>query len=88
MLQQQTEERHVLVGESARIRHVRQMIEKVVLITGASSGIGAGIAEELGRAGAKLMLGARRTDRARHLVRQRPRQRFTSSDVVYERALS
>ena len=29
MLQQQTEERHVLVGESARIRHVRQMIEKV-----------------------------------------------------------
>ncbi len=29
MLQQQTVERHVLVGESARIRHVRQMIEKV-----------------------------------------------------------
>jgi transcriptional regulator with PAS, ATPase and Fis domain len=26
---QQTEERHVLVGESMRIRHVRQMIEKV-----------------------------------------------------------
>ena len=26
---QQVEERHVLVGESARIRHVRQMIEKV-----------------------------------------------------------
>ena len=29
MQQQQSEERHVLVGESERIRHVRQMIEKV-----------------------------------------------------------
>jgi NADP-dependent 3-hydroxy acid dehydrogenase YdfG len=38
-------------------------MDKVILITGASSGIGAGIARELGNAGAKLMLGARRTDR-------------------------
>ncbi len=38
-------------------------MDKVILITGASSGIGAGIARELGAAGAKLMLGARRTDR-------------------------
>nr|WP_305110302.1 SDR family oxidoreductase [Shinella lacus] len=38
-------------------------MSKVVLITGASSGIGAGIARELGVAGMKLMLGARRTDR-------------------------
>lgn len=37
--------------------------DKVVLITGASSGIGVGIACELATAGAKLMLGARRTDR-------------------------
>jgi len=37
-------------------------LDKVVLITGASSGIGAGIARELAKAGAKLMLGARRTD--------------------------
>jgi len=37
-------------------------MDKVVLVTGASSGIGAGIARELGRAGAKLVLGARRTD--------------------------
>ena len=36
---------------------------KVILITGASSGIGEGIARELGVAGARLMLGARRTDR-------------------------
>lgn len=42
---------------------MQDMREKVVAITGASSGIGAGIARELGAAGAKLMLGARRTDR-------------------------
>jgi NADP-dependent 3-hydroxy acid dehydrogenase YdfG len=43
-------------------------IDKVVLITGASSGIGAGIARELGRAGATLALGARRTDRLEALA--------------------
>lgn len=43
-------------------------MDKVVLITGASSGIGAGIARELGKAGAKLMLGARRVDRLEDLA--------------------
>ncbi|GHC65954.1 SDR family oxidoreductase [Limoniibacter endophyticus] len=38
-------------------------LDKVVLITGASSGIGSGIARELAKAGCTLMLGARRTDR-------------------------
>ncbi len=45
-------------------------LDKIVLITGASSGIGAGIARELGAAGARLMLGARRTDRLEALARE------------------
>ncbi len=38
-------------------------MDKVVLITGASSGIGEGIARELTAQGAKVLMGARRTDR-------------------------
>ena len=44
--------------------------DKTVLITGASSGIGAGTARELGAAGAKLMIGARRTDRLEQLAEE------------------
>lgn len=39
------------------------MTRKVILITGASSGIGAGIARELAKTDAILLLGARREDR-------------------------
>lgn len=42
---------------------MRPLSDKVILVTGASSGIGAGVVRELGRAGATLMIGARRTDR-------------------------
>ncbi|MGX0975816.1 NADP-dependent 3-hydroxy acid dehydrogenase YdfG [Roseovarius sp. MBR-51] len=38
-------------------------MDKVILITGASSGIGEGIARELAARGAKVLIGARRTDR-------------------------
>ncbi|MBZ9772632.1 SDR family oxidoreductase [Mesorhizobium sp. CO1-1-8] len=38
-------------------------MDKIILITGASSGIGEGIARELGGTGAKVLLGARRLDR-------------------------
>jgi NADP-dependent 3-hydroxy acid dehydrogenase YdfG len=43
--------------------------DKVVVITGASSGIGEAIARRLGDAGARLVLGARRTDRLDAIVR-------------------
>ena len=44
--------------------------DKWVLITGASSGFGAAAALAFGRAGAKLLLGARRGDRLEEVARQ------------------
>jgi NADP-dependent 3-hydroxy acid dehydrogenase YdfG len=44
--------------------------DKVVVITGASSGLGEATARELARQGAKLVLGSRRLDRLRTLARE------------------
>ena len=45
-------------------------MDKTILITGASSGIGAGLARELGAAGACILLGARRLDRVEALAHE------------------
>jgi len=44
--------------------------DKVVVITGASSGMGAATALKLGSMGAKLVLGARRTDQLAKLAKE------------------
>jgi len=44
--------------------------DKVVVITGASSGLGEAAARHLARGGAKLVLGARRLDRLQALAKE------------------
>src|SRR3954471_8222961 len=44
--------------------------DKVVVITGASAGIGAALAEELGRRGAAVVLAARRKDKLEEVARK------------------
>jgi NADP-dependent 3-hydroxy acid dehydrogenase YdfG len=56
--------------------------EKVVVITGASSGIGAATAELLAKNGAKLMLAARREDRLTDLVKKISAEGGTASCLV------
>ena len=43
-------------------------MDKVILVTGASSGIGEAIARDLGASGAKVLLGARRIDRVKAIA--------------------
>ncbi|MCE7797524.1 SDR family oxidoreductase [Sphingobium sufflavum] len=44
--------------------------DRTILVAGASSGIGAGLARRLGAAGARVVLGARRTDRTEALAQR------------------
>ena len=53
--------------------------DKVVVITGASSGIGAATVQVLAQAGAKLVIGARRTERLAELAAS-----FTDGQVLYQ----
>lgn len=54
------------------------MTQKVILITGASSGIGAGMARELAKTDAVLLLGARREERLTMLAEE---LRFNGAEV-------
>jgi short-subunit dehydrogenase len=60
-------------------------MDKVVLITGASSGIGAALAEELGQAGAKLVLAARRIDRLDQLAARICRHGYQTPEPLVKR---
>lgn len=55
------------------------LTNRVVIITGASSGIGAASAKQLAAAGAKLTLIARRQDRLEHL-----KQMFPDADILIQ----
>lgn len=61
---------------------------KVVIITGASSGIGAAAALEFGREGAKVVLAARRTDKLQELVNEIRAMQYGAEAFVLQTDIS
>ncbi len=66
----------------------RKIESKIVIVTGASSGIGEALAREYARAGAKVVLGARQEDKLREITAQIQADggeaTFCKCDVVVE----
>lgn len=62
--------------------------DKVVIVTGASSGIGEATAREFGRGGAKLVLAARRVDRLETLAQEIAMMNSGASTLVVQADLS
>lgn len=56
------------MSKMSEMSEMSEITEKVVIITGASSGLGEATARRLAKNGAKLMLAARREDRLKDLV--------------------
>lgn len=66
------------------VMSIENVKDKVVVITGASSGIGLASATELAKAGAKIVVGARRVDRLQKLVKEagQPAEAAVEVDVL------
>jgi 3-hydroxy acid dehydrogenase / malonic semialdehyde reductase len=56
--------------------------DQIVLITGASSGIGAACAKTFAQAGARLILAARRLERLQQLAQELDREFATSTRAI------